>query len=46
MDDRLVKYLHDILQAIDEIEIATSQRGSNYKIKNGDREYHKCSGYC
>ncbi len=41
MDDKIHKYFIDILNAIDEIEIASNQRGRNYEMFVNDFVFRK-----
>lgn len=41
MDNHSIKYLHDILEAIDEIEVATVRFGKQYEIFASDFVFRK-----
>ncbi|MDE5749666.1 MAG: DUF86 domain-containing protein [Duncaniella sp.] len=41
MDERIYKYLSDILQAIEEIEVTTADRGSRYDVFIKDFVFRK-----
>ncbi len=41
MDNRIPKYLADILQAINEIELATQKRGADFNLFSSDFVFRK-----